>query len=134
MPADRSTFADLTIPITVTISAGQSLSGQIDVWGCSLVAVHVPASWGSGAAITFAATEDGNQCIDTAAPFDPLRDEAGNEKTIVAPPAGQGAYVYLKPLDWVGARHLKVRSGTAAAPVNQPADVTLTLIVRPSLG
>ena len=107
---------------TVTIANGATgLSDAIDLEGYQLAAIQMPATW-VAAAITFlAATESGGtfQSVYNAGTEVSETVAQARCQTIVANmPA-------LAPL-----RFIKLRSGTAATPVNQTADRVLTLILK----
>lgn len=104
---------------TVTIANGASLSDAVDLGGRKLVAIDMPASW-TAASLTFQASVDG-------VTFDNVYDGATERALIV----GASYYSALNIGDWVGFRHLKIRSGTAGTPVNQGGARTLTLVVQP---
>lgn len=100
---------------TVTITSGTSLSGALQVDG-KLAGIIMPASW-TTAALTFLGSPDG-------VTYAPIYD-AGIERS-VSVLAGQ--MVLLSLSDWLAVKFVKVRSGTAAAAVNQAADRALTLL------
>lgn len=113
-------FASRLNTISVAIGVGASLSAAVDLAGCSLVGIHMPAAW-TAAGLTFQASEDGSS-------FDNLYDGGGTEKSLTV---AASRYVLLPPDDWVSVRYLKVRSGTSGVPVNQTGGATLILVVRP---
>lgn len=111
---------------TATIADGAALSGAVDLRGTTLLGVMTPAAW-TAAAITFDVSIDGTT-------YAPLYDSTGAEVTIpsasIATAAGRA--FALDPVWGVAWNYLKVRSGTAAAPVNQSgAARVLTLVTRP---
>ena len=110
--------------IQVTIPSGQSLSGAAALEGKALVAVITPAAW-TAAALTFLKSADGGS-------FYPVFDQ-GAEVSVSSGliPTAEARWFDLDPAGWLNASHLKVRSGTNAAAVNQGADRALTLVVRP---
>ena len=109
--------------VPLTIAQGQSLTDAADLREAVPVAIEMPASW-VAAAITFQAAP---------APGGTYRDvyNGGAELSLTV---GASRYVILdQALVWAltgGA--LKVRSGTAAAPVvqNAGAATTVTLVVQ----
>jgi hypothetical protein len=106
---------------TVTIANGQSLSGAADLKGLGTpVRIDMPAAW-TAANLTFQVSADGVTYQD-------LYDDGGSEVTVTA---AAGRSIFLQPAEWAHVRYLKVRSGTAAVPVNQGTDRLLTLVVRP---
>lgn len=87
--------------------------------GMRLGGLIMPASW-TAASLTFQISADGVNFVD-------LRDKYDNEVTVTV--AANMGYL-LDLVDWVTLPYLKIRSGTAAAPVNQLASRTLTLLLR----
>ena len=127
-----------------TIAAGQSLSsgytyastggvsntiatGGVAMGADTLAAIQMPAVW-TAAGITFQVSPDGGTT------WCELYDDAGNEVTITSPAAGSFILLNAHPsYEWRGVNLLKVRSGTAAAPVPQVAAAIVTLIGRPEI-
>lgn len=105
--------------VAVTIAINESLSGAVAVGDGVFTGIVMPAAW-TAAVLTFQASFDGTT-------FYNLYDEAGGEYTIAA---DASRYITVPAGDFAGVRFLKVRSGTAAAAVNQAAARTLSLIVR----
>lgn len=103
----------------VTISSGASLSTVIPLVGYLVVGVIMPAAW-TAATLTFQATRD------DAAFFDVYSDTA--EKSMTA--AGANRHIIVLPEDFAGMHTIRLRSGTSAAPVNQAANRTITLVLR----
>lgn len=99
-----------------TILSGTALSGAIDLRAASLAKIQMPASW-TAANLTFQVSYDGTT-------FANLYDEAGNEITVTA---AASRVIAVDVGTFIGARYLKVRSGTAGTPVNQGADRALQL-------
>ena len=112
MPVTGATSA------TATILSGTSLSGSVTVGEGVPVGIAVPPF--TSAAITFQESADNVTFYDAV-------DAAGAEITLGA--ATTGSKFYPLPAGLTGA-YLKVRSGTSAAPVNQGADRTLTLVLK----
>ena len=104
---------------TATIASGTSLSGAADLGTGRIVGLVIPASWTS-AAITFQGSADGSTYFD-------LYDDA-IERTIASGSVAASRFLALSLGDWLGIRAVKLRSGTAASPVNQPADRVITLV------
>lgn len=105
---------------TATIANGASLSDTVDCGeGLFPVALIIPGAW-TPADITFQASIDGTN-------FSNLYDEDANEITVTA---NTSRFIVLTPSEWVGVRYLKIRSGSAAAPINQTAERTITVVVR----
>lgn len=105
---------------SVTISNGQSLSGAIDLERETLVGVQIPAAWTS-AGLSFQASPDG-------VTYGEAKDENGSVITVATLAATD--FVIFPPSKFLGARFLKIRSGTSGAPVTQGADRVLTLTTR----
>jgi hypothetical protein len=104
---------------TVTIANGASLSGAVDLKGRKLVAIIMPASW-TAASLTFQGSVNDTDYFD-------LYDGATERALTVA----ASRYVMQNIGDWVGARYLKVRSGTSGSAVNQGGARVITLVVQP---
>ena len=104
------------VVIQASIANGESQSGAIPIGGRTYVAITVSPQW-TAAALTFlASNEEGGT-------FLPVYKEDGTELTIasanvvVSRNIGLGALMqYLSPFKFI-----KLRSGTAATPVNQAA-------------
>lgn len=103
-----------------TIAAGQSLSGSVDLLYGALVGIYVPAVW-TTAKITLQASADGTNFFD-------VRNVSGDDFTLEA--LAGNCFIPLAPLELQGAKAVKLRSGTAAAAVNQVAERVLTLVTR----
>jgi hypothetical protein len=114
---DAQPCLDLTQ--TTTIANGAALSAAIDVAGCSIQGVLLPAVW-TAAVMTFAVSFDGIT-------YFPLFDSSGAEVsyTVVA-----GHAVFFPTYNWRMVRYLKIRSGTSASPVNQGQTTIVTLALR----
>jgi len=102
---------------TATISAGQALSGPVDL-GVNFDAVRIsmPSAW-DGTSITFMTSADG-------VTYQELRDDIGVPVffNVIA-----NSRVTLDPDVWRGVRYLMVRSGISAAPVPQSAGRIITI-------
>lgn len=103
------------------IAADASLSGAVSLGGYALVAIKMPADW-TAASLTFQASDDDD---DT---FYNMYSTDGTELTAQA---ADDRWIAIAPSDFVGARYIKIRSGTSGTPVNQAAERTLQVIVRP---
>lgn len=115
-------YGSLTM-VTATIANGASLSGAVDIGsGLSLVGIVTPAGWTTAVVSFQASTALDGTYVD-------LYKLDGTE---MASPGSLAASHWhpLDPADFAGVRYLKVRSGTAAAAVNQAGGDTLTLVVR----
>lgn len=114
--------------IEVTISSGESLStaaiagytknsgGNVVPVNYRLHAIEMPATWTS-AVLTF----------QTGTSYKNMYDGLGAEYYIT--PVAGGS-VPVNPEAFKAVTHIKVRSGTAASPVNQAGDRTITLVFR----
>lgn len=105
--------------VSAVIANGASLSGAVDLGRNTLVGIVMPAAW-TAANLTFQVSADGVTYSD-------LYDNTGTEKSVTA---AAGRFIFTVPADWVGIRFVKVRSGTAAAAINQGAARTLQLITK----
>ena len=103
----------------VVIANGQSLSPAVDLGDRALVGILISAAW-TAAGLTFQVSPDG-------VTYGNMKDAAA-EVAVAALTAGD--YVQLDPLKFMGARFIKIRSGTAGTPVVQGADRTLRLVCR----
>jgi hypothetical protein len=101
--------------LTVTIANGASLSGVVEIGGSKPVLIDVPG-W-TAAAITFQASHDG-------VTFRNLYDEDAAEVNCSSFSTGR---VVQLPSQLEGVAFLKLRSGTAATPVNQGSARSLKL-------
>ncbi len=104
---------------TATIASGTSLSSATDLGTGRLVGIIIPAAW-TTAAITFQGSADGVTYFD-------LYDDA-IERTIASGSVVASRFIALPIADWLMVRAVKIRSGSAASPVNQPADRIVTLV------
>lgn len=105
---------DAVIPINTASSAA------VDLGTARAALLIMPAAW-TAADLTFEVSHDG-------ATFVPLHESGGDEKVVKAV---QGRGVLLSLADFVGIRHLKIRSGTTALPVNQAAARTIKILAQP---
>lgn len=102
------------------IAAGATgLSEAISIDGRTLVAIYMPSSWVT-ANLTFQAAylEDGT--------YQNVYDSAGNELVVTA--AASRVIVDIPEL--APLKFLKIRSGTAATPVNQTSGAVIRLILK----
>ncbi len=108
--------------MTATIAAAGSLSAAVDLAGRgSPVGLLMPAAW-DAAVITFAVSNDG-------VTYRNLQQQLGAGEYSLTVDVDQA--LPLDPADFVAWRYIKVRSGTAAAPVAQAAGAAIGLCVRP---
>ena len=112
-----------TIPVRTRIPASQALSSAIASVGYGVCLLQMPSSW-TDAPLTVQGS------LDEADPtsWADLYDHLGNE-VVLTVIAGRG--LTLPPTMLLGWRWLRLRSGLAAAPVNQGAERHITLGIRP---
>lgn len=110
--------------LTASITATQSLSGEVDIGSKSLVGLLIPTNW-TTAGLSFQVSPDGGVT------WAELTTVAGTPYAIGSLTGGTLAYyVAIDPTTLRGALALKIRSGTQAAPVTQTNTVTLQLSTR----
>lgn len=102
--------------VNATIANGASLSGAVDLGTKRLARINMPSSW-TTANLTFQVSADGTNYAN-------LYDATGTEKTVQA---AASRAIILDFSEWIGARYIKVRSGTSGTPVNQGAERILQL-------
>ena len=106
----------------VTVANGTSLSGaSADLAGNVVVGILTDAAWDTNA-VTFQGSVDGVTYYNLF--------NGGTEYSLAGVVASSMCGV-SKDL-FLGARYVKVRSGTAGAAVNQVGDSIVTLLVRPT--
>ena len=115
--------------IPVVIANGQSLSAAIDLGSKTLVGIQMPAAWtspgGAYGQLSFQASFDG-------ATFANVFDDNNFEFFLYAAAPGYTVFRAVpSTLLWLGVRWLKVRAGLSGSPVNQDAERTIQLLVRP---
>jgi hypothetical protein len=104
--------------VQAPIAAGQSLSAPINLGAQALHGIVVPAGW-TAAGLSFQVSPDGVN-------FYELYNIGGTEVTATA---AANTYIALDPTLWRTINCLKIRSGTAAAPVAQVSAAALQLVV-----
>lgn len=104
---------------TATIAASASLSGIVTLGAGTPAAFEMPTAW-DAANLTFQTSTDGTT-------FQDYYDSAGNEVTVVA---AASRNIKQDVADFAGARFIKIRSGTSAAPVNQSSLRTIRVSLR----
>jgi hypothetical protein len=109
--------------IAVAIASGQSVSDYLSLGDYAIVGVILPAAW-TTAALTIEVSHDATTWIDT------VMDADGAQCNVVASPAASTAYT-LNLAGLLPYRYCRLRSGTTAAPVNQGAARSITVITRP---
>lgn len=107
--------------INATVANGTALSAEVDLGAKALVGIAMPAAW-TAAAMTFQVSADGG------ATWLELTTTAG---AAVNYTVANGQFIAVDPAQWKGINAVKVRSGTSGVPVNQGADRTIGLVVRP---
>ncbi|WP_027578481.1 hypothetical protein [Bradyrhizobium sp. Ai1a-2] len=100
------------------IANGGSISGAIPIGDKVITGIVMPAGW-DAAALTFQVS------IDGGVNWSNLFDSSGNE---VAFQAAASRFIAVDPTLWIGINHIKIRSGTAAAAVNQNAERSVRLV------
>lgn len=103
---------------TVTIASGAALSGPAALKGYLIVGIFLPAAW-DAAALTAQISNDGTSWFD-------LFDETAE----LSFPAAANRFIRILPEEFAGASLVRFRSGTSAAPVNQTAARSITLVLR----
>jgi hypothetical protein len=104
----------------VTITNGTSLTAGDNLGGLRLFGLVMPAQW-TPANLTFQAS------FDSGASWHNLKDSTGNEITVTASANDCAVWV---PTAFASVPMIRVRSGSAAAPVIQPVDSVIQLILR----
>lgn len=110
----------VTSPITIT--NGQSLSGEVDLGGACLLAIELPAAF-TGTVLTFQASRA------PGGTFKNVYDDSGSEVS-VAVGAGRMVSIDTAALMLAPYRYIKVRSGTSASPTVEGADRILYVIEK----
>lgn len=110
--------------IPAQIAINTALSAEVDIGSKSLVGLVLPAAWIAAAGGISLQTS-----VDGGTTWNEVTTAAGAAYAIAFTAAGS-AYIAIDPTTLRGVVALKIRSGTAVAPVNQTAAVTLTLVTR----
>ncbi len=106
---------------TIEINNAGNLSTAAKVDG-KLVGIVTPSAW-TAAGMTFQASDDGENFFD-------VYDQATERQIAAASIAVSGSRLLSLALsDWLCVKWLRVRSGSAAAPVSQGAARTISLIL-----
>ena len=110
---------------TATIANGASLSNAVNLpvkgfLGCRLFGIVMPAAW-TAANLTFQVSVDGGTT------YVDMYDATGDEVEAVA---STSRYIALLPDALAAVTKIKIRSGTAATPVNQGGNRTIGLVLR----
>lgn len=112
--------------ISATIPNGTALSNIVDLQESRLVGIEMPAAW-TAADLTFRGGA-GTSSSESAPTVQDVYDDAA-ELTLTG---GAARVVLFNPgtnVDRLMPRYVQVRSGTAAAPVNQGADRVIRLLL-----
>lgn len=114
----------LTSRAVATIASGQALSSEIDLEGSVISSLVLPSGW-DAAALTFQASADG-------ATWGNVYDDAGTEVTVASTSVVAGRVIVNKAVleQLAGLRRIRLRSGTSAAPINQTASRTITVLLK----
>lgn len=117
----KDTYSSAWEALPVTLTAGSTLSGSINLGGLRFFGIVMPVDW-TPANLTFQTSPDAG-----ATWFDML-DQNGNELLVASAP---GTYIALNtPFQFASMPYLKIRSGTSALPVAQASDRVLQLFLR----
>lgn len=103
----------------VTIANGASVSSSAYLDGAALLRIVMPSSW-TAASLTFQVSADDSTWYDLY--------DANGEYTINTAAASRA--IVLSPSDFAAMRYVRLRSGTAAAAVNQGGARTIELVGR----
>ncbi len=117
--AERIDWAD------VTIASGASLSDSVNLGGRAPVALVMPDAW-TTAVVTFQASLDGAIWREVQI----VAEDGATAAEALAVPVAASLFVPLDANPFAGARFLRVRSGTSAAPVNQAAARIIQMVRR----
>jgi hypothetical protein len=119
-----SLSASYTLLASGAAGVSPAIAGGVMMGADTLFGISMPASW-VAASLTFQVSPDGGTT------WQELYDDAGNEVTVTAA-ASQFIVFQSHPGSiWYGVNAIKVRSGTAGAPVVQTGGATVNLIGRP---
>lgn len=122
LPLPSRAAGDLAVvAIPATITSGTALAPAVDLTIYRVFAISMPTTW-SAAAITFQASVDGINYFNVV-------DDTGTEVSVTA--AASQYIVLTTPAKMLGARWLKVRSGTSSVPVNQGSTVVVNIVGVP---
>lgn len=113
--------------VPVTIASGQEFSTAAGAGGTRLVGIIMPAAW-TAADLSLQAAIGQSATNPPVITWGEVVDEAGTPLVLAAGP-GASEYVALADTEaLLGLGQIRIRSGTAAVPVNQAADRVVTLI------
>jgi hypothetical protein len=120
MPVQPDQTANYRGEASVTILSGASVSSSVYVGGHIITGLLMPAAW-SAAGLTFQASRDGVDWLD-------VYDEDGE---VIVASAGASRLIILTKRWLEPVAFIQLRSGTAAAPVNQGAERTIVILTSP---
>jgi hypothetical protein len=103
---------------TASIANGASLSGPVPIGAQVITGIVMPAAW-TAASLTFQVS------VDDGVTWSDLYDATGTEVTFLT---AAGRFVAVDPSLWLGVSHVKVRSGTGGAAVNQGGARAIQLV------
>jgi len=116
------------VTVPVQIASGTALSAEVNINAGRIIGIQMPAGW-DAAGLSIQALLRQPAGNPPAPVFGEVIDNAGAELVLAAAPAAN-EYVALQdtlPLKALG--RVKVRSGTAALPVNQTATRDFFLVI-----
>jgi len=111
------------VPVRTSIAAGQALSAPVASVGYGVCLLLLPAAWTDAPLTVQGSLDEGEP-----ATWADLHDHLGNEVVLTV---AAGRALTLPPTLLLGWRWLRLRSGLAAAPVDQAAERPITLGIRP---
>lgn len=118
MTVSPTSAEDIT-PTIATIANGASLSGAVNLGGEALIRLQMPAAW-TAAKITF-------QVSDDDVTYRNIVKEDGSEYELTVAASTEIILIWT---NFIGVKYMKIRSGTAAAAVNQGASRDIGLVTR----
>lgn len=116
-------YADNRTELVVTIPSGQSVSGSVLLNDTALLGLIMSAAW-TAAALTIEVSAD--DVVYSGLAYD---DTGAQCNSIASPTAGSAHALNIAGL--LPYQYIRLRSGTTAAPVNQAAERSITVITRP---
>jgi hypothetical protein len=118
MTASASEFQDTRriVTATITVATSTTVSAAVDLHGCALVGIQLPATF-TGTALTFQAATTLTGTYQAV---------YGTGGSAVSYTVAQGRFIALDPATLRGIRFLKVVSGSA-----EGANRDIELVVRP---
>lgn len=116
----KDSFMSAWEALSVSIENGASMTDGINLGGLRLFGLVIPDEW-TAANLTFQAS------FDAGATWVNILNKAGNENIVTV---SVGGYLIIDSTDFAALQYLKIRSGTAAAPVAQEAARNISLVLR----